>query len=89
MSKYDPLTRWLRNQPSNRAWVTFEDIEAKDKIGIDLPPSAKQYREWWANETDPKTRHRQCRAWLDADWEVEDVDLSREIVTFRKLGVLS
>lgn len=89
MSKYDPLSRWLRNQLSSPVKVTFEDIEDEDKIGVNLPPSARQYREWWANATDPKTRYRQCRAWLNAGWEVEYVDPSSEFVIFRKLGASS
>jgi len=60
-------------------------MEDVDKIGVELPPSARRYPEWWANEADPKTRHRQCRAWLGAGWEVEEVNLSAEFVVFRKL----
>jgi hypothetical protein len=82
MEKYDDLTRWLERQTSNRVEVPFEDIEDKDKIGVQLPKSAKQHRAWWANEVNPKTRHFQCRSWTTAGWKVESVDLPEEVVVF-------
>ena len=86
MSKYDPLARYLKELPASRQEITlaFEDIEDKDKIGVELPSSAKQYRPWWGNEA--RSSGRQCRAWLDAGWKVEDVHLQRETVTFRRCG---
>ena len=84
MGKYDPLRNWLRNQPGNRPTVSFDDIEDKGKIGVELPPSAREHRPWWGNETTPSSR--QCRAWLDAGWRVDTVDLSRELVTFVRKG---
>lgn len=82
MAKYDPLTRWLERQTSDRVELTFEDIEDHDKIGVQLPRSAKEHRAWWANEVNPKTRHFQCRAWTEAGWRVETVDVEREVVIF-------
>jgi hypothetical protein len=79
MGKYDPLRDWLRNQPGDRLTLPFEDIEAKDRIGVELPKSAREYRPWWGNEANSGSRH--CRAWLDAGWRVDAVDLSREVVT--------
>lgn len=86
MSKYDPLRNWLRNQRADRVELSFDQIEDEDIIGVELPDTAKQCREWWANETNPATRHHQCRAWLIAGFEVEQVNLNREIVTFRRLA---
>jgi hypothetical protein len=82
MGKYDNLTRWLERQPNDRVELTFEDIEDEDKIGVNLPDSARHHREWWANEVDPKTRHFQCRAWTKAGWMVETVDTVKEVVVF-------
>ena len=86
MSKYTALTEWLKNQPSNRVQVSFDDIEDEDKIGVKLPRSAREHREWWSNEVSKLTRHYQCRAWLNAGWKVETVNLNREFVSFVKLG---
>jgi hypothetical protein len=43
-----------------------------------LPPSAYQYRAWWAN--DPT--HVEAHAWLDLGRRVEAVDLERQYVQF-------
>jgi len=84
MSKYEPLTAHLKElaRSCQTVAIAFEDIEDADKIGVVLPRSAKQYRAWWGNEV--RASSRQCRAWLDAGWEVQSVDLNREIVTFRR-----
>lgn len=84
MGAYERLTNYLERQLSNRVEVPFEDIEDEDKIGVKLPMAAKEYRAWWANEVDPKTRHYQCRAWTQVGWKVESVDISREIVVFAR-----
>jgi hypothetical protein len=82
MEKYERLTRWLERQTNDRAELSFEEIEDEDKIGAQLPRSAKEHRAWWANEVNPKTRHFQCRAWTEAGWKVETVDLAKEVVIF-------
>ncbi len=46
--------------------MSFGDIERV--LGALLPNSAAR-PEWWANETDPRTTHVQCRAWLDAGYK--------------------
>jgi hypothetical protein len=85
MDKYAPLTGWLKKQVGYRVETTFENIEDEDKIGVNLPRAAREHRAWWANEISPKTRHYQCRAWTDAGWRVEDVELLREIVVFVRI----
>jgi len=85
MGKYTPLSHWLKNQLADRVQLSFDEIEDEDIIGAELPRSAKEHREWWANETDPKSRHCQCRAWIIEGWIVESVDLEKEIVVFRRI----
>ena len=82
MGKYDPLTDFLRRQLGNRVQISFEQMEDADIIGIVLPRSAKERREWWGNETSAQTRHKQCLSWLQAGYQVETVDLSEEFVVF-------
>ena len=84
MEKYRPLTSWLERQSSRRVQISFEEIEDEDRIGVKLPMSAKVYPAWWANETNPKTRHYQCRAWTDAGWQVETVNTTKELVVFTR-----
>jgi hypothetical protein len=80
MSKYQPLAKHLEAQGSAVVTITFAEIDRL--LGDPLPPSARQYRPWWANEREGS--HVQARAWLDAGWKVDAVDLSEERVTFRR-----
>ena len=84
MDTYKPHYDFLVRQPGNEITLPFEDIKDEDRIGVELPPSAREHREWWGNESNPGTRHRQCLAWLRAGWKVKSVDLSRETVTFER-----
>ncbi len=83
MHKYEPLRDWLLKQPGIQVTVSFDDIEHEDRIGVKLPPSAREHRSWWGNEVAADSR--QCRAWLDARGCVDSVDLLRERVTFVKM----
>ena len=77
MAKYDGITAWLRSQ---KITVTFDQIESI--IGNTLPNSASTNPRWWGNERG--ARFRQCRAWLDAGWEVDSADLKRRTIVFRQ-----
>ena len=46
-----------------------------------LPESARNKRAWWSNRTKGAL---QASAWMEAGYRVEDVDLDRQQVTFRK-----
>jgi hypothetical protein len=81
-NKYNALTDWLKRP---KLTPTFDEIEKI--IGAKLPESAAQYRPWWGNEA--AAGSRQCRAWLDAGWEVDSVDLHARRVVFRKLAAMA
>ena len=68
---------WLRNPT---VVLSFSEIEKI--IGDKLPDAALKYRPWWGNEKAAKSR--QCKAWMDARWEVGKVDLRAQIVLFRR-----
>lgn len=68
MSKYDPLMTYLMKVEENRITLTIEEIERI--LSFKLPPSAKKYREWWANGG-----HVQANSWIDAGWKVDQVKL--------------
>jgi len=81
MSKYNPLNETLveRTYP---VWVaSFTEVEKV--IGTNLPDSAWRHRAWWANE---HGTHVQAKAWLDAGWSTEHVDVTHQTVTFRRAG---
>lgn len=85
MGEYDLLSKWLSTQRTQRVSLRF--CEIKSIISDDFPKSHRRYRPWWGNEI--KGRHRQCRSWMDAGWQVEvnGVDLGTETVTFSRQGI--
>ena len=77
-SRYDVLRKHLTERSEPVIRMSFQDIE--DVLGTSLPPSARKYRPWWANESDGT--HVHARAWLDAGRRTTRVDLDGETVTF-------
>lgn len=77
MSKYEPLADHLSSVASERVTLRFAAIERI--IGKPLPPSARSHNAWWANNP---TGHSHCKAWHDAGWRTERLDLSGETVDF-------
>jgi Domain of unknown function (DUF4268) len=69
----------LQAQEPDRVTRTFKDIEIiiKDK----LPPSARNNRSWWANDSVGHSHQ-----WLEVGWRVSSVNMSAERVVFSKIG---
>lgn len=80
MSKYAPLESYLSRQKTENVSMTFRDIEKV--IGSHLPSSARAHRPWWGNNA---TGHVNARAWLRAGYRTENVDMSAERLTFRRI----
>jgi hypothetical protein len=70
--------------------MTFKEIEA---IGISLPKSAYNYREWWANYNRHYRKdfyeHPKAKPWERAKFRTEDVDLKTQTLKFRYCGDFS
>lgn len=79
-SKYEPLTSYLRAQRGNQIRMSFAEIERV--IGLKLPPSADTHRAWWSNNP---SNNVMTKAWLEAGFESEQVDLSSRKLVFRRL----
>ena len=79
MSKYDPLRQWLLGLEDTVVSIpmTFEQVQ---NILQFLPESAYVLPQWWENNRG----HVQARAWMDAGWETEDVDLRGRQLVFRR-----
>jgi hypothetical protein len=60
--------------------VHRDDVDEIDQLVRGLPASARRYSAWWSNEVEG--RHAQARAWVDAGWRVENVNLTAETVPF-------
>ena len=80
MSKYDRLGEHLSGLDRRSTHqLSFERIEAV--LGFRLPPSAREYQAWWANQVG--AGHVQSNAWLDNGWHTELLSLTGKHVTFK------
>lgn len=79
MGKYDSLGRYLAELRTELKTLSIGEVE--EILGFPLPMSARTHRPWWAND---ETHVQAVDGWLSVGWKVESVDLTREIVTFRK-----
>lgn len=78
VSKYKPLFEFLKNNGSDRIFMSFEEINTL--LNPDsLPTSAYSKRDWWANS---KTRP-QATAWMDAGYKTTDFTVSS--ITFIRI----
>jgi hypothetical protein len=79
--KYEPLTEFLRRQSRALVRMSFDEIERV--IGAKLPPSATRHRAWWSNNAENNVM---TKAWKDAGFESEAVDMKGRRVAFRRVG---
>jgi len=80
-TKYSGLTGHLKFRGSFTRVVKLSFARIDGLIGSNLPMSAYRNEEWWKNS--PSSAH--ARAWLDAGWEVQEVDLKEGFVMFKKV----
>lgn len=78
IAKYNPLRDYLISYRASQLQLAFEQIE--DIIGCPLETAAYTLKSWWDNDR----QHPQAFAWLEAGWQVYDVNLSQRIVIFRR-----
>lgn len=76
MSKYEPLTAFLKSASPRSMRLSFQEIEGV--LGF-LLPSSKQYPAWWSNSA---TNNTMTKAWLNAGYRTEQVDVAEGKVTF-------
>jgi len=81
ISKYEWLTRYLRFRGAFTAIVRLSFARIDGIIRDNLPMSAYRNENWWNNS--PTSRH--AHGWLDAGWEVRDVNLNDGYVLFKKV----
>lgn len=79
MGKYDPLTRYLAGRQTAEVPMTFKEIERV--LGVTLPAS-KQYPAWWSNNP---SNNVMTKAWLQAGFQTERVDIGSERLVFRRV----
>ena len=79
MGKYDPLKGFLATRQSQEVPMSFHDIEKL--IDAPLPPVAYKHRAWWSNNPSNSVI---TRAWLDAGYKTERVDMGSRKLVFRR-----
>ena len=79
IARYNPLRDYLASYRAAQLNMTFEHIE--HIIEAKLETAAYTFKSWWENDR----KNPQAMAWLEAGWEVEDVDLQRRGVAFRRV----
>src|SRR5262249_35061766 len=78
MSRYQPLADFLAARRQGEWEADFAEIESR--LGRRLPPAAKKYPAWWANQRSPG--HAQARGWRSVGWRTSGLDLKRQRVRF-------
>ncbi|MBB5046502.1 hypothetical protein HNR60_001247 [Rhodopseudomonas rhenobacensis] len=79
MGKYEPLTEFLRKQATLEVRMSFAQVERV--LGFKLPPVAQRHRAWWSNSP---TNNVMTKAWLDAGFRSEQVDMAAGKLVFRR-----
>jgi DNA-binding transcriptional regulator YiaG len=78
-SKYQPLMAYLQRTDAPEVVLSLAEIELL--LGEPLPPSAHQKRAWWSNRSKGAL---QAKAWMEAGYLVEEIDLHTGRITFRR-----
>jgi hypothetical protein len=91
MAKYDPLHEFLAKLPRGQKQVTLSFTRLETLLGEPLPPSAREYEQWWTGGHVKRGRidanwqdQVQQRAWEEAGWTVDELSLFMKHVTFRR-----
>jgi hypothetical protein len=83
--KYLPLAQHLLTVPAATTDLQFQIAEIEGIVRAHLPPEARRFPNWWANQ---KTGKRpQAFAWMAAGWLVSKVDVDAGLVKFRRQNV--
>lgn len=77
--KYAPLRDYLSSRNTTEVPMTFEEIERT--IGQRLPAKASNHRAWWSNNPSNSVM---TKAWLEAGYKSEQVDMASRKLVFRK-----
>ena len=82
--KYLLLAKHLLTLPAGTSDLQFHVSEIEAILRAHLPPEARRFPNWWANQ---KTGKRpQSFAWMAAGWMVSKVDLDVGVVNFSRSG---
>jgi hypothetical protein len=83
-TKYEALTSYLKFRAAFTKSVKLSLAQIDGIIGDNLPMNAYRSESWWVNS--PERKH--AKAWLEAGWEVSEVNLKEGYVIFQKVKSL-
>jgi hypothetical protein len=83
-SPYAGLESHLKFRAAFTSLVSLKFARIDGLIGTNLPMAAYRDPLWWSNTS--SSLH--AKAWLDAGWEVQDVNFKEGTVTFKKVRTL-
>ena len=78
--KYTPLENHLRQLSATGSILTFSFEQIEIVMQSKLPKSAFLRLSWWDNAVHSTLSHK--HAWLHANWQVDQIDLSGKLVRF-------
>ena len=81
VSKYGGLTQHLKFRAAFTGLVKLSFARIDGLIGSNLPMAAYRNEAWWANTTGSV----HAKAWMDAGWDVQEVNLKEGYVVFKKV----
>jgi hypothetical protein len=82
--KYTPLENHLRDLPEGQREVSLRFEQIEKILNGKLPSSAYEDRRWWDHETEGN--HVSKRAWANAGWKIESLDVNKKRVKFIRGG---
>jgi len=77
--KYTPLRDYLASYLASRLTLSLEHIE--QIIDSKLEAAAYAFKSWWENDK----KNPQAVAWLEAGWEVDDINTQQKVVVFKRV----
>jgi hypothetical protein len=82
--KYEGLTKHLKFRAAFTGLVKLTFAKIDGLIGTNLPMEAYRNEGWWSNAA--SSAH--AKGWLDAGWEVQEVNLKEGVAVFKKVREL-
>jgi hypothetical protein len=81
--KYANLRAFLAGSSQPRIKMSFAQVAAAAKVK--LPASAFRHPQWWQNDAE---HHVQAKAWIEAGYKTENVDIDGQSVEFVRVASL-
>jgi hypothetical protein len=81
VAKYTGLTGHLKFRSAFTSLVKLSFARIDGLIGSNLPMAAFREEAWWSNTA----LNAHTKAWLEAGWEVQEVNLKEGYVVFKKV----